>query len=68
MPTGSAAGAISMLHKQMGDNSRPTYPVLVDWLSSMDVAKTTMRDGAAEAVLRLVTLEVHHGWMGRRIT
>jgi site-specific recombinase XerD len=37
---------VAGLHKQTGD-AWPTYPVLVDWLSSMDVAKTTMHHRTA---------------------
>ena len=40
------AGTIAWLHKQTGD-VWPTYPTLVDWLSSMDVAKTTMHHRTA---------------------
>lgn len=39
-------GTVRVLHKQTGD-AWPTYPVLVDWLSSMDVAKTTMHHRTA---------------------
>jgi hypothetical protein len=40
------AGTIAMLHKQTGD-AWPTYPDLVDWLSSMDISKTTMHHRTA---------------------
>jgi site-specific recombinase XerD len=40
------AGTISLLRKQTSD-AWPTYPVLVDWLSGMDVAKTTMHHRTA---------------------
>jgi site-specific recombinase XerD len=39
-------GTVSRLHKQTGD-AWPTYPVLVDWLSRMDVSKTTMHHRTA---------------------
>jgi site-specific recombinase XerD len=39
-------GTVAMLHKSMA-GIWPTYPDLVDWLSGMDVAKTTMHHRTA---------------------